>query len=315
MRKANSKLVYESVVVSYFSEPESKDRLHPELLRFKERIKRFAVSGFTVKDLKAHYEQNFYKARITYVYKGRKGGELVAFFIAAYKIKNGNYYGSGFPCIKHKYRRNKEDKKNKHISVDFNVIMGKLITEYVQYYYENVLRPQKIEPVLNILRDLNEMFKSPSASLLSNKALSVLINALPLFAGQKLTIIATAENPIMYAKLMALNLKFQGADPRPSDSDLKKVTNWSSVRLIRESYLQLLKKEQHPCLITPPFSVDISAAEWRNFFVNVDTKSTSLAPYIKYFLWQNFNFPNTAFLFEFKVNMRNIYQVLYEMYF
>lgn len=307
----------EPIIIHSFRDPENPDKIHPELLRFKRVVSRIAVRDFSNIQLKAYYEANFYKAFITYV---KSGNEVVAFFIAVFKKETDNnnqsyFTASGFPGIKLKNRKATADKTGStegkaNNVIEFKKILKNLIGLYIQFYLEQILVPNRIQPAIQITNELHNAIRNRKIFTL-HLIIKLLMSISNLRRDDRLILHSYAENPVMYASLVSKGLKFTGNDPRPASSDLNKIQNWDTRTLLLESYKQSLNNNQHPCLVKPKFVVDIFASEWRDFFEKACKNNDQKSAYFKYFLWQNYHFPNNAFEMKLVIDFKNILAALF----
>ena len=146
-------------------------------------------------------------------------------------------------------------------------------------------------------------------------------------------LLSYAENPVMYVAMK----DFDFIGPKPDASDLKKVSSFRTVHeLIGASYRQMQSKKQNEYLRRvkrEPYErgnnnmpnedheilVNITASEWRAAFEYAMSGTTDKHLLARYFLWQNYRFPNYAFELRTPLTPRNMggnnyyFQVLMEV--
>ena len=214
--------------------------LFAELLRFSRIVSKIGVLGFSVKNLRQYMGEGFHKARITYIYLGN---ELAGFFIAVYRKDGDGYSGSGFPCIKYKFRGNAVRNaaniegetyinERRAVSSPFTAMMASLIFDFINFYWRDVNQGNWSNLIPDLIGAIEQQIrrKNPKSQLILDMCLEMANLFVP--RNGNLTIRAIAENPIMYQKLMEMNLTFDGQDPRPSQKELEKIANWDTKKLL-----------------------------------------------------------------------------------
>ncbi len=124
-----------------------------------------------------------------------------------------------------------------------------------------------------------------------------------------MTIEVYAENPITYSDLCKFGFDYN-ISKRENEAIKKEFEyiskNWDPGELMRQSYIKSLGPGPDYLEHNIPFTVNLTPQEWRKLFTHVSMIDKD----VRYYLWQNFNFPNSAFKVIIPVNEYNVGQVI-----
>lgn len=116
---------------------------------------------------------------------------------------------------------------------------------------------------------------------------------------------AYAENPLTYKDFCEFEFNYNVKPPSKEFEEMSK--NWSVADLLHYSYIES-NNPNPPVFLEKDleFTVNLTPLEWRKYFeIAINRNSASM----KYYLWQNFNFPNTAFKVIIPLNAENFWKV------
>ncbi len=113
------------------------------------------------------------------------------------------------------------------------------------------------------------------------------------------------ENPITYNDLYKFGFRYNV--PSPDQEFIEMSKDWGVGDLLKASYDRSKTPDEWPgCLKTGiEFSVNLTPLEWREI-VEISIKKIPM----KYYVWQNYNFPNSAFKAEIPLDAYNFWRVL-----
>jgi|GEM_PF-4342056 len=121
----------------------------------------------------------------------------------------------------------------------------------------------------------------------------------------RMQIEAYAENPITYNDFCRFDFNYNVKPPSDEFELMSK--NWSVADLLHYSYVE--SNNPNPPVFLEPvkFAVNLTPLEWRTYFEIAINKN--IVP-MKYYLWQNYNFPNKAFKVTIPLNAENFWKVV-----
>ncbi|HET7117339.1 MAG TPA: hypothetical protein VFI29_12655 [Hanamia sp.] len=101
---------------------------------------------------------------------------------------------------------------------------------------------------------------------------------------------AFAENPISYKDFCEFGFNYNVKPPSEEFKEWSK--NWSVADLLHLSYVESRNPNPPSFLSDVEFTVNLTPREWRKYFeIAIDKNFVPM----KYYLWQNYNFPDKAF--------------------
>ncbi|MGC4234039.1 MAG: hypothetical protein QM594_13760 [Niabella sp.] len=243
-------------------------------------------------------------------------GFLFSIFYKREETINGktqtSYIGKAFPALRVEERLSKiKQMGGQGPTLD----KRPLFKSFLPFYQEQLLE------ILNkndaILEKRGKAAEAINFENLDNNKIASIIETLK---GDKwgeidpMTIEIYVENPVTYHEISKYNFKYNvnnnGSEKwrKEYEDFVERSKSWKVGDLLKESYEKSLEKPSPDYLhhdIT--FSVNITPQEWRSYFQGAqDPKAHAM----KYYLWQNFNFPQSAFKVVIPVDAYNVGQLL-----
>jgi hypothetical protein len=312
-RKAVPKFLPPQIIDSFYQKGSNK-KIDPKFISLQKHINRIAVHGFDKTALEKYFEpKKLEKVSVTYIkYKNKTIGFFVCCFLRNVDAKGVvSYQGKGFPGISPEIRT---DRSNPDLKGLFEKIWKHLFMNFIQFYvkihFKNLNNVKVSSNEIKLLYDIliNKINIHTAVSAYLTKNLFSFINGLD---KTSLTIYTLVENPIMYKSLKG----FDFVGPKPTSSEIQRLQKLKPEKLLAKSYLKSKQKKQNKYLkkikddnLKDPkdlnIIVNMTPSEWRSFFE--PGKDGKIDPYIQYYVWQNYRFPNYAFEIHLPITLSNI---------
>ena len=279
-----------------FYKKNSKTKLSPEMSEIYACIKEIAMERLTEKEFIKKYDKvdKCLFADLTEIRDSKK--RRVGFLFASYHTrvtKNGEiiFIGKAFPSVRIENRGSGYDR-------------SKLYEKFIYFYFECIangkLKDFQTEEFLNLFPE-DKIRKDQKLKQYFSKIASELITA------NEMKIEILVENPATYSDLCKWGFEIENI-PSPDPILLTIISTWPTEELIRKSYLKSKDPKHNPPYLEKDitFAVNLTPKNWRDYFETTDK-------YKKYYLWENYSFPNNAYKVVIPINAKNIKKALYKI--
>ncbi len=286
---------HQLALVKKFNDGNGK-KLSPGMQKIYRHIKNIAIDKLTVKEFRKFYESpHFALADFTEI---KKENKVVGFLFATFYYNPNSspqYTAKAFHAVAGDYRQTGKPYDRKE-----------LYNKFIEYYMEKILLLEFLKQGINTAGTWLAKGDVPTFQDLKNIISSSLKSA---NNKQDMQIEIWAENPTTYSDIFDSGLKYTGI--QPTVKDLNFLSKLTPDQLLVESYKLAKSYKTNPSLIPQyleetNFTVNISPKEWRNSF---ETNNKAK----KFYLWQNFEFPNKAFKIIIPINPENILNAIFAL--
>ncbi len=263
-------------------------------------IKAIAIDDLTEEKFREFYEQNFIMGDFTDI---KEGDEKVGFLYATfYHNPNGKpqYTAKAFQAV---------TKEKRQIGKPFD--RSQLYKKFIIFYLQEILLLQLVknagpEGQQNTRNSWLRRGRDPGFSDILYAAGGANESA---NRREYLQIEIFAENPTTYYDICSYGLRHKSV--KPEEDELNWLENLTAQELLNESFLlseeyDAHKKERPEYLEKTSFTVNISPREWRNSFKTTKREK-------KFYIWQNYQFPDYAFKVIIPVDLENILNALFRI--
>jgi hypothetical protein len=281
--------------------------------------------GIAVDNLDEKKFINFYDNGVESEFKGAKllplldpennkieiGFLFSIFYIREEKDENGNpkkvLIGKAFPGIRVEDRLS--PKKNKKWDRNW------LYDNFLEFYFAEIIEIIKDHGGVDPLIKLEKLSKEDI-----EKIIDYLLN--PSHKIPEMRLEVYIENPLTYNDLCIYDFDYN--IKKPTQEFIRESAKWDTAELLRQSFIKTLGPGPEFLEKDIAFSVNITLLEWRKAFeptpkrdVNgkVVTDGNNNIEYeyndnIRYYVWQNYYFPNNAFKAIIPLDAYNVWKVI-----